>query len=186
MNMKKQMSDFLLKDTGKYGVGVYANRSFTKNETVHQLTGEKLTLEKIIDRVICRKANEDDIFQIGKRTYYDLDDLSRSINHSCNPSTGVRGKSELFSLRDIKAGEQITYDYSTTVAPTDWLMICECGDKNCRKRMCDIRSIPREQLNWYAERGAIQDYMKPILSAILSGNYKMPQYEIRALKKIHK
>jgi SET domain-containing protein len=180
------MSEFSLRDTGQYGIGVYAKKDFVKNESVHKLNGEKLKLEQIVHRIVQGRENEDDILQIGIRTYYDLDALSRSINHSCNPSTGVRGTSELFALRDIKSGEQITYDYSTTVAPTDWLMLCKCGEKNCRKRIGDIRSIPKKQLAWYVERGALQNYMKPILSAIASNSYKIPDYEIIALKKIHK
>lgn len=43
-----------------------------------------------------------------------LDDL---VNHSCNPNTGLyplNGDLYLLSLRDIAAGEELSFDYSTS------------------------------------------------------------------------
>ena len=36
------------------------------------------------------------------------------INHSCDPTCGMRGATVLVALRDLEAGEAITYDYATT------------------------------------------------------------------------
>jgi hypothetical protein len=37
-------------------------------------------------------------------------------------------------MRDIKKGEEITYDYVLTEADPDWILAdkCLCGAKNCR------------------------------------------------------
>ena len=54
------------------------------------------------------------------------------INHSCEPNTGFRNQIELVSLRYIKPGEEITFDYAmceTLSEPFE----CKCGSKSCRK-----------------------------------------------------
>ncbi len=136
----------IVKNTDKYGKGVFAGQDIKKGEIIHVLDGKKLTLKNLVDSVISGKENIDDPFQIGRQTYIDLDELSRTFNHSCDPSGGIRKKSELFALRDIDTGEEITYDYSMTMAPTEWKMKCECGSENCRKVLGDILSVPQKQI----------------------------------------
>src|ERR1019366_9894558 len=45
------------------------------------------------------------------------DHLDDCINHSCEPNAGfTTGEAVLYSLRDIAVGEQIGWDYSTSIA----------------------------------------------------------------------
>jgi SET domain-containing protein len=59
-----------------------------------------------------------------------------AVNHSCEPSCGVRGQMELVALRDLRPGEEITYDYAMTDVDNDSMtcqeMKCLCGAKSCR------------------------------------------------------
>ncbi len=56
------------------------------------------------------------------------------FNHSCNPNAGIRGQIILEARRDIKKGEEITYDYETSdISFFGKPMICHCNAKNCRK-----------------------------------------------------
>lgn len=61
------------------------------------------------------------------------------INHSCDPSAGIVGQIFLVAMRDIKKGEEITFDYAMCVAGNGiveggvYKMECFCGAKNCRK-----------------------------------------------------
>jgi SET domain-containing protein len=48
-------------------------------------------------------------------------------NHSCDPNLDRNH----ISLRDIKAGEELTVDYAQ-FSGKDWSMKCHCGAKNCR------------------------------------------------------
>ena len=180
-NLKPKL---IVKDTKKYGKGVFAGEDIKKGTVVHLFDGERMDVTELVKKVNSAKENIDDPFQIGRRTYIDLDKMSRSFNHSCDPNTGIRKVSEMFALRDIKKGEEITFDYSTTISPTVWNMKCKCGSKMCRKNLGDILSIPKERLKEYKKFGALQRYMKPLLREIESGNYKMPKYEIDALKKL--
>lgn len=178
------MKSLIVIDTGVYGKGVFAGKSFKKGEIIHTLSGERMTLKELVHKVNVGKENIDDPFQIGKRTYIDLDALSRTFNHSCDPNGGLRKNSELFALRDIPKGEQITYDYSMTIAPTKWSMKCKCRSNNCRKVLGDIRSIPKSQIRKYEALGAVQRYMKEILKGLRAGTYTVPKYELEALSQL--
>ncbi len=59
-----------------------------------------------------------------------LDDFT---NHSCAPNAGfVRGTTTLFALRNMAPGEEICWDYSTSIDEAGWSMTCRCGAANCR------------------------------------------------------
>lgn len=168
-------------NTGKYGKGVFTSKAINCGDSIYLLDGVTVTLSESVRRILLKKELPDDPLQVGRRTYLDLDDFSRLFNHSCDPTAGIRQRSELFALRDIKAGEQITYDYSATISPTVWSMKCRCGSPICRKIIGDIRSIPPEQLQHYKKSCAIQRYMKPLLQSIEDGTYVVPNYELRAI-----
>lgn len=57
------------------------------------------------------------------------------INHCCNPNAGLKGQIFLVAMRDIAAGEEITFDYATVVA--EWVgmepLSCNCQSSSCRK-----------------------------------------------------
>jgi uncharacterized protein len=172
-----------IKDTGKYGTGVYAVRNIAKDSVIHVLSGETITLHELVHRINNGQESINDPLQVGKRTYIDLDEFSHSFNHSCNPNAGIRKRSELFALRVIGWGEEITYDYSVTIAPTVWQMKCDCGSKNCRKVLGDVRTIPKRELSKYMALGAVQRYMKACLKR---PSLEIPKYEIAALNTIVK
>ncbi len=76
--------------------------------------------------------------------------LDDCINHSCDPNAGyVTGEPILFALRDIAAGEEITWDYSTSIAEAGWRLECRCGSKNCRGIVVswgELPAVERERL----------------------------------------
>ena len=70
---------------------------------------------------------------------YDLDgdfkyNTARLINHSCKPNCEVDGKGLklwIFALRDIKKGEELSYDYGFGFDEDYRQFPCKCGSKNC-------------------------------------------------------
>lgn len=183
---KNNFPELEIKNTKKYGKGVFASSNIENGDIVYMLNGERMDIRDFVTKVNSDHENIDDPFQIGKRTYYDLNEISRTFNHSCDPSAGLRKNGELFALRDIRKGEEITYDYSLTVAPTDWKMRCLCGSKLCRKILGDITTVPKSRMLFYKKRGAIQRYMKTLLPSIESGSYTLPPYEVKALAELKK
>jgi len=57
------------------------------------------------------------------------------FNHSCNPNAGIKGNILMVAMKDIKPGEEITYDYAMTDADFDYSFQCSCGARDCRKRI---------------------------------------------------
>jgi hypothetical protein len=88
------------------------------------------------------------------------DNLDDCINHSCAPNVGfVTGEAALFALRDIAAGEQIAWDYSTSISEAGWTLQCLCGTPACRGV---IRS-------WWELTELQRDRLRPIALAYLRG-----------------
>ncbi len=64
------------------------------------------------------------------------------FNHSCDPNSGFKGQIFLVAMRDIKAGEEITFDYGMTVSESVgsdmvFIMDCGCGSPRCRKKITE-------------------------------------------------
>ena len=79
---------------------------------------------------------------------------SRWINHSCKPSCEpdeVDGRIFIKAIRDIKAGEELSYDYGLVIdAPmTPELKLeypCWCGAKKCRGTLLSSTSeFPKDE-----------------------------------------
>jgi uncharacterized protein len=174
-------SMFVIKDTRKYGSGCYATCDIKRHETIHVMNGTTVTLLQMVALVTEGRERIDDPLQVGRKTYIDLDRTSRSFNHSCDPNAGISHRSTLVAVRDIRSGEEITFDYSLTISPTEWSMKCRCGTPTCRKVLGDVATIPKRRLQWYMKHGAVQRYMRNIVPSILAKRYVVPSYERRAL-----
>jgi len=171
MNLFNDLS-IEIRDTKKYGFGVFANRDIKKGETIKILSGEKVSLEECLKRIENGSEDNNDPLQIGRDLYMDLDRFSHAFNHSCSPNAGLRKTSELFAMRNIKKGEEVTYDYSLTVGPnnppSEFTMECACGKSHCRKSIGNILTIPDEIFSKYVREDALQDYIKIEFKDILN------------------
>jgi len=59
-----------------------------------------------------------------------------SINHSCEPNCGMRNATTIVAMRDIAAGEELTFDYAMSDASAYDEFDCNCGTSLCRGRVC--------------------------------------------------
>lgn len=64
---------------------------------------------------------------------FDILPISWYSNHSCDGNLGFNANSDLIAIRNIKKGEELTFDYGLTEANPKFKMKCGCGSKNCRK-----------------------------------------------------
>lgn len=143
------------------GRGVFAGRNYESSEPIFKFEGKIFKGDELptpYDEV------DDHYMQIGEDLYMGpsgkADDL---VNHSCDPNSGVKigGESAgLFAIRPIKKGEEITWDYSTTiVGEDDWALDCNCGSKNCRKKISDFKYLPADVRAKYIALGIVPDYV---------------------------
>ena len=96
------------------GKGLFAMQDIPKNVCVAEYFGTPVA-EKDLEKQKYIRARY--LFEIDKGFTVDGNvkgNVARYINHSCRPNCearGPKGKVYIFSLRKIKAGEELTYDY---------------------------------------------------------------------------
>ena len=69
-------------------------------------------------------------------------DEAKFLNHSCNSNILDTGKGFDIAVRNIKKGEEATYDYR--VFYDDLNMPCSCGEVNCCKIVTCKHPVPKE------------------------------------------
>ena len=119
-----------------------------KGVQIIEYVGERISHDEA-DRRHANNAPDDAhtfLFTIDAETVIDAGvggNLSRFINHSCDPSCEVildGGRPFVESIRVIQAGEELAYDYNLTRSPDDPPEIeqvfgCRCGAASCRGTM---------------------------------------------------
>jgi SET domain-containing protein len=143
------------------GDGVFALEDIPTDVVFAELTGKRISEDEADVMLEQGTLRADDVFQIQEEEYLVLDVLPVRINHSCEPNAGVRGENQLIALRDIHAGEEITYDYSTVVGADNdgWKMQCHCGSSICRSIVGSVLSISPERLSFYRAHAALPDFI---------------------------
>jgi uncharacterized protein len=118
------------------GTGVFANESIQKNELLTVFGGHVMTLE---EEARLPKQIRDYSLQISNDLVIGITNkndiaLPEFFNHSCEPNAGFDGQISFVAMRDIKPGEQVTFDYAMTIGgDTPYRLDCMCGLKTCRK-----------------------------------------------------
>jgi SET domain-containing protein len=144
------------------GCGVFATQQIKKGRRIHIMRGKRMTIRAMFRAVDGGLEDSADPLFIGDDLYLDLDELSRSFNHSCNPNAYIRGKCTLVALKNIRVGEEITYDYSTTMVDGDrikslghpvWSCRCKCGARNCVGRIDQFQRLPARRRAFYVKNG---------------------------------
>ena len=119
------------------GRGLYANKNIKEGTKIINYIG------KIISKKETEKNtkfnNEKDIYLFNLNNRYDLDgdfkfNTARLINHSCDPNCEVEGvglKLWISAIKNIKKGEELTYDYGFSYDKDYKQFPCKCGKQNC-------------------------------------------------------
>lgn len=151
-----------VKETGRMGKGAFAMENIKKGEFIEEFTGEIMNRAETHRRIEAGLVNADDPFQFDDDSFLDIDNSARYFNHSCEPNAGIKSKFEIIAINNISKGEEITFDYSTTVGKDidNWTMKCDCGAQNCRHVIGNVTTIPKDQLIKYYEAGTLQDYIR--------------------------
>lgn len=131
------MTDVAVKKSRIHGLGVFASRNFKKGEIVIKWdTSNKLT-KKEVDEL---PEEEKRYIVYFNGEYILMQPPAKYVNHSCDANTYSKNFCD-FAKRDIKKGEEITANYSETMAPEE-CMECKCGSKNCKKI---IKAVSKQQ-----------------------------------------
>ena len=137
------------------GRGLFSREPIASGTEILRLTGPILSLNEVRTKGPSQAANA---LQIGIDRYLDLDEPGRFINHSCAPNAAVMRDTTLVAIRQIAAGEEIRFDYSTTISD-GWTMECHCGAKDCRGLIVAFQLLPEALRRRYAVLGHVQRFM---------------------------
>ncbi|MFS2033107.1 SET domain-containing protein [Polaromonas sp. CT11-55] len=131
--------------SGVHGKGVFAVQDLAEGETLIEYVGEVINWKEALRRHPHdpKDPNHTFYFHIDEDHVIDAKhggNSSRWINHSCKPNCEadeVDGRVFIKALRNIKAGEELFYDYGLIIdAPYTKKLLaeypCWCGAKNCR------------------------------------------------------
>jgi hypothetical protein len=112
---------------------------------VLEYTGERITKEEGDVRYDGRPFTY--LFGIGDGdVVIDGHGMGMFVNHSCDPNCEtdeVDGRIFIKTIRDLKKGEELTYDY--WLYDGDDEAPCYCGSKNCRGSMYSPSEMKRMQ-----------------------------------------
>ncbi|MBP7605347.1 MAG: SET domain-containing protein-lysine N-methyltransferase [Spirochaetes bacterium] len=142
------------------GRSVFAVRDFTAGSFIIEFGGERFSREEYMGLVV---PENNHFLQIDRSVFLGPTATADNfINHSCDPNCGFRvddGRAYLFAIRPIRAGEEITFDYSTSMDEDFWEMNCRCGCAACRGRVRDFRHLPAETRERYMALGAVPGFI---------------------------
>ena len=142
------------------GDGLFAGENIAAGRDILRFSGPLLTLAQ----VRAKGSLASNALQIGIDSYIDLEPPGRLVNHSCDPNAAAFDNVRLVALRDIADGEEIRFDYSTTISD-GWTMACRCGSRHCRAVVSAFQLLP-PRLRWkYALLGCVQRFIVTDLEA---------------------
>lgn len=123
----------------KFGRAVFAKKKIKKGELIAVFDGP--IYDDLFDGWTEDLLNH--TIQIGPKLWRDSLGLARYMNHSCDPNCGIKKYIHVVAMRDISAGEEITWDYEMT-EKSDWFkMRCGCGSPLCRKVIGNYKNMPK-------------------------------------------
>ncbi len=128
--------------------GLYANKNIKNGAKIIEYKGRVITRKQAEEN--SKFDNDKAIYLFNLNNRYDLDgdfrfNTARLINHSCNPNCEVAGtglKVWIYAIRDIKKGEELSYDYGFSYDKDYKNYPCKCGERNC------VGYIVREGSRW--------------------------------------
>jgi len=141
--VKKNSLLYIVRNSKVHGKGVFARKDIPKGTKIIEYVGNIVSSKeglRIYEEQL-KKSKETGvgavyIFQLNRKQDIDGDvpwNPAKYINHSCNPNCKykiINNHIWIFSIRDIKKGEELNYDYDYDLDNyQDHL--CKCNSKDC-------------------------------------------------------
>ena len=118
-----------------HGTGVFSSSRFSPGEIILRIDDSRVVTDDApLDPARSEFEHHCDYLAGGKVVLMQAPE--RFINHRCDPNTFMRtiaGDRYVVALREIRPGEEITYDYCVN-GDGDTAWDCSCGSPACRRR----------------------------------------------------
>ena len=143
------------------GKGTFTRRKVPANNRILEFTGDRVVRE-VVNQAVA-DGGRDSFLQVGENSFIgssgNMDDY---VNHSCDPNCGLEFAGDriyLKSIKPIKRGEELTFDYATSQKSFPFRFHCRCGSLECRGEIGDFNEIPEYRKSLYLSMGVIAPYL---------------------------
>ena len=146
------MQKYFRKKSGINNLGLFAKTDIKKGEKVIEYKGRKFTHKQVEEDDRFDNSKAIYLFTLNERYVLDGDtkiNTAKYINHTCDPNCEVdiiKGKIWIIAIKDIKKGDELSYDYGFGYDADFRQFPCKCGSKNC----CGY--IVRDDQRWRINR----------------------------------
>ncbi len=129
-----------VRQTRGRGRGVFAKENIKKGEEIAAFDGpvygwwSKKWTTDLYNHAI----------QFERYKWRDSNGIARLLNHSCKPNCGIKNLFRLVAMRNIRKGEELTWDYEMTENHPYWRMKCTCNSPKCRKLIGAYDNMPQD------------------------------------------
>ncbi|CAF1056695.1 unnamed protein product, partial [Didymodactylos carnosus] len=132
-------------DTKKYDLGLRTTTDIPKGTFLCEYVGEIITNDEFLNRMNSKYLNDQHHYTMKLSQNlvidaYRMGNVARFANHSCQPNCEfqkwtVDGLQRMcmFTLKNIKKHEELTYDYNFQCFNENNQQKCHCSSEKCRK-----------------------------------------------------
>jgi SET domain-containing protein len=136
----------IIRSSAIHAAGCYTTTAVARDTRLVEYTGPRLSKDAA-DKLYSQKPYTY-LFGVGDgTTVIDGHGIAMFINHSCDPNCETEedddGRVWIRSIRDIAAGEELTYDYCLYDGDGD--EPCFCGAASCRGTMYSPEEVKRRK-----------------------------------------
>jgi uncharacterized protein len=166
-----------------HSAGCYTTVPVPRGTHIVEYTGERISTKEADRRYLHRE--ETYLYGLSDGScVIDGDGIAAFVNHSCEPNCEIDeidGRVWIIAMRDIKPGEELTYDYH--LYDGDDEAPCTCGSNKCRgslyseeelekKRQAEVRAArkkmqaQKKRKKQSNKRASFRTLREPISSSI--------------------
>jgi hypothetical protein len=178
----------VIRDSRIHSSGCYTTAALKKGTWIIEYTGERLTKQQA--DAMYDNARHTYLFGLDDGRVIDGDGVAAFINHSCVSNCEpdeIRGRVWIIASRNIRVGEELTYDYNLFDGDLDDKAICVCGAGECRGSMYSEEELTkRTKLLKNRKRIPKQASSKKKALSLAVRKYKAKKRKADALRKTAK
>jgi len=134
----------IIRSSAIHAAGCYTTEPIKNHTRVVEYTGPRISKDQADEKY--ENSPTTYLFGVGDGSkVIDGHGIAMFINHSCDPNCEtdeIRGRVWIKAIRDIAAGEELTYDYNLYDGDEDEAS-CNCGAAACRKSMYSPEELAR-------------------------------------------
>jgi hypothetical protein len=141
----RKLPRLVIRSSDIHAAGCFTLDGISNGTRILEYTGERITKAQGDVRYEGREFTY--LFGVGDgAVVIDGHGMAMFVNHSCDPNCETDeagGRVYISSIRDIAAGEELTYDYC--LYDGDDAAPCYCGSKTCRGSMYTVEELKRQK-----------------------------------------